>query len=93
MRASVSAAAVLAMTLLGASACEDSERRDPERLSEGAQLVDERCGRCHRLSAIEIPGKSRGEWSRIVDDMIDRGARLDDDERLVVIDYLVSLEE
>lgn len=58
--------------------------------SEGEQLVEDRCVGCHSLDLITEEGKSADGWELTVDRMIFRGAKLDDAERELVIDYLVE---
>lgn len=55
---------------------------------DGAALVQERCTQCHDLARVEGESESPEEWTAIVDNMIARGAQLDDQERQAVIDYL-----
>lgn len=57
--------------------------------AEGQILLDERCTGCHSLSRVTRAQKSREGWETTVDRMIGLGARLTDDERAVIIDYLV----
>ena len=61
-----------------------------EEMSAEERLVADRCDGCHGLDTVYGESRSREEWAAEVDRMIGRGARLDDDERRVVIDYLSS---
>lgn len=58
---------------------------------EDAQvLLEERCTVCHLLDRVESAQKSREAWESTVDRMIEYGTELTDDERAVLIDYLVA---
>ena len=46
------------------------------------------CKACHGLATFSEDRMSRGEWQRIVDQMISRGAKANPAERRVIIDYL-----
>ena len=54
------------------------------------ELVQERCTKCHTLAPIEVAQKTRQEWEHTVQQMISRGARLNEREAQEVIDYLSS---
>ncbi len=58
--------------------------------SKGELLVKERCTRCHNLGLIQSATFDRAGWERTVDHMIKLGAKLNEEEREVVIDYLSS---
>jgi cytochrome c-type biogenesis protein CcmH/NrfF len=52
------------------------------------ELVEERCAVCHALSVVETAQKTPQKWEETVNRMIEKGARLDDQEAEEVIDYL-----
>ena len=54
----------------------------------GKDLVMRACVKCHNLKIITTKRASEEEWTRSVDNMINRGAVLSDDEADDVIDYL-----
>ena len=58
--------------------------------SPGEVLVQKQCATCHTIKRIEAANLDRAGWERMVDQMIDKGARLDEAERKIVIDYLSS---
>lgn len=66
----------------------DGDPGEAEGASQGAQLVAERCTVCHNMGPIENERLSREQWLPVVNDMIARGARLDDEERDIVVEYL-----
>lgn len=54
----------------------------------GKDLVMRACVKCHNLKVITTKRASEEEWTRSVDNMVNRGAVLSDDEADEVIDYL-----
>ena len=54
----------------------------------GKDLVMRACVKCHNLKIITTKRASEEEWTRSVDNMVNRGAVLSDDEADEVIDYL-----
>ena len=54
----------------------------------GKDLVMRACVKCHNLKIITTKRPSEEEWTRSVDNMVNRGAVLSDDEADEVIDYL-----
>jgi hypothetical protein len=57
---------------------------------DGMALVEERCSVCHNLDRVNNATKTADEWATTVDNMISKGAQLDDAERDAVISYLAS---
>ncbi len=68
----------------------ETDTEPAETESPGASLVEERCAGCHDLETVYAESRTREAWAAEVDSMIGRGARLDDEERTVVIDYLAN---
>jgi cytochrome c5 len=63
------------------------------QIMKGEMLVSERCTVCHTADRINdeiAEGADRAKWQGIVDEMIDKGAQLDDVERAAVLKYLIS---
>lgn len=56
----------------------------------GQALVEERCSECHALTRVQSASKTRDQWEQTVSDMIDKGARLSEEEQAVVVDYLAE---
>ena len=86
---------LIAMLLLvtGCTSGEESKEVSPSSDSgaavpSGKTLVEGRCTVCHGADRIDRVSHDRAGWERIVDRMIDKGARLDEPERKAVIDYL-----
>lgn len=58
---------------------------------DGEALVAERCTVCHDMARItEEYGKDAAFWAETVDEMIEIGAQLNDEERQTVIDWLAA---
>ncbi len=57
---------------------------DPETVVTG------KCTACHMADRIREARKNVAEWTELVDQEIDRGADLDQDEREAVIDWLAA---
>jgi len=54
----------------------------------GKDIVQRACTQCHDLKVITSKRATEDEWAKTVNDMINRGAVLSDDEADAVIDYL-----
>lgn len=69
--------------------CADSEvdRLPP---GPGKAVVGTVCSECHSLNNIRRQRLSRDEWSSEVSDMLDRGAKADDDQVGTILDYLTQ---
>lgn len=69
--------------LLGASA-------KPATLppGKGKAIVQRTCISCHALKVVTAKRASKEQWSALVDQMISRGADLNDDEVEIIVDYL-----
>lgn len=61
-------------------------------ISEGKKLVEERCVACHDLKRIYKEKADKEEWEKIVDRMIKKGANLNESERALVLEYLLTIE-
>jgi mono/diheme cytochrome c family protein len=55
---------------------------------KGKAIVQRICISCHALKVVTAKRASKEQWSVLVDQMISRGAELDDDEVEVIVDYL-----
>jgi polyhydroxyalkanoate synthesis regulator phasin len=54
----------------------------------GKPVVERSCASCHALKVIVSKKATKDEWAKTVNDMVNRGAQLSDDEIDMVIDYL-----
>ncbi len=55
---------------------------------EGRELVLDSCMACHNLRVVVNARKSRGDWAKAVNDMIQRGAQVFSDEIDPITGYL-----
>jgi hypothetical protein len=54
----------------------------------GKPIVERACAGCHSLKVIVTKKASRDDWTKVVNEMVTRGADLSDDEIDKVIEYL-----
>lgn len=57
---------------------------------DGAALLQERCSTCHNLDRVKSATRNKEQWTATVERMISKGAKLNDAEKSVVIEYLVK---
>lgn len=55
---------------------------------DGQALVSERCTVCHDLARVDEAAYDDVGWEATVDRMITKGAKLTEDEKVAVIEYL-----
>ena len=56
----------------------------------GEALLETRCTTCHNLERVRKKKKTRDGWEEVVDEMVEKGAALDDAEKVAVVDYLAE---
>ncbi len=56
----------------------------------GQTLLEERCASCHSVEKVTRETGTYEEWDKIVDTMISRGAKLTDEERAVLVQFLAD---
>ena len=56
--------------------------------SDGAGLLEERCSVCHPSARPKSKKKTPEQWESTVNRMIGKGARLSEEEKKVLVDYL-----
>ena len=56
--------------------------------SEGAKLLEERCSVCHPSSRPKSKQKSPDQWESTVNRMMGKGAKLSEEEKRVLLDFL-----
>jgi hypothetical protein len=57
---------------------------------DGKQIATEYCQDCHRLTNLTKAHKSREDWQDAVQTMMDRGARIPQDQVDTLVQYLVK---
>ena len=77
----VGAAAVIGIAAAG---------QDPQQLEKGEQIQNGACISCHDLRPIQTTSLDKDGWTKIVDAMIEKGAKVEDSEKPLLIDYLVA---
>ena len=68
-------------------AADDELSEEDERMQA---LISDKIGGCHMLNFILRQTKTREEWSVTIDRMIGKGAKINAEEKELIIDYLVS---
>ena len=63
--------------------------QDDQQVEKAEQILNASCASCHDLRPIQVQASDRDGWARIVDSMIEKGAKLDKDKDLpLLLDYL-----
>ncbi|RJP84216.1 MAG: hypothetical protein C4518_20165 [Desulfobacteraceae bacterium] len=57
---------------------------------DGATLLDTRCSACHSADKPKHEKETHEQWEKIVTRMIGKGAKLNDAEKKVLVDYLAK---
>ena len=73
----------------GAPAGVAAGAQPPKR--DGEQIMNASCSGCHEPTVIQTSAKSQEEWEQTLDQMIQRGAKLDAADRPILVTYLVRL--
>ena len=56
----------------------------------GEKSVAENCQSCHGLNALLDKKRSRNEWKKVIDKMVEYGMKMNDKDKKTVLDYLAS---
>jgi hypothetical protein len=68
----------------------EGERADEKPL-DGEEILKARCTRCHTLDKVKNHAKvDREHWARTVDRMVQKGAKLTEEERSALLDHLAN---
>lgn len=59
-------------------------------VDEVKALIDERCSECHSVNIVYNASYDEARWSELIDEMIDRGADVSDEEKALMIDWLLA---
>jgi competence ComEA-like helix-hairpin-helix protein len=57
---------------------------------KGKDVVQQHCVGCHALKVVTSKRASKEQWSSLVDQMVSRGAEVDDDDIESVVEYLAA---
>jgi cbb3-type cytochrome oxidase cytochrome c subunit len=74
----------------GSAPAQTVEPGAPLASSEGEALLQERCTDCHSLARVERAQKTRAGWEQNVARMVGKGARLNEDEQAILVEYLTE---
>jgi len=93
-RAILALAAVLfAGTLAASLQAAPAAPRAPAAQAEGdrgERLMNASCQGCHELRVLQVQAKNTEEWTKTIDDMIAKGAKVAKEDIPVLVDYLVD---
>ncbi|MBG0788061.1 MAG: cytochrome c [Anaerolineaceae bacterium] len=53
-------------------------------------LIEERCSSCHNTNIIYNANYDESGWSDVIDQMIQKGADLSDEEKAQIIEWLIA---
>lgn len=56
--------------------------------TNGANLLEERCSVCHPSSRPKSKQKTLEQWENTVNRMMGKGAKLSEEEKVILLDYL-----
>ena len=68
----------------------DSDAMEPSAEVDVEALIDEKVAGNHDLGRIFNADKTREEWETTIDRMIGYGAKISEEEKTLIIDYLLS---
>ncbi|BCY16960.1 MAG: hypothetical protein GYA12_14910 [Chloroflexi bacterium] len=57
---------------------------------DGATLLEERCADCHSANKVKQAPRSKSDWEVTVNRMIQKGAKLSDEEKQALVEYLAK---
>ena len=57
---------------------------------DGKEIVQQKCGGCHALKVVTSKRASKEQWATLVDQMVTRGAEIEDEDIETVVDYLAK---
>lgn len=58
------------------------------------QLVLDKCGSCHKVGKFckHLGKKDAAQWTKVVENMIKKGAKINDEEKKTIATYLAGLK-
>jgi hypothetical protein len=59
----------------------------------GKAIVDNACSKCHSVKKVQSANKKAGQWEATLDRMIKKGAKIEPEERALVLQYLNTLNQ
>jgi mono/diheme cytochrome c family protein len=79
-----------ALLLVSCGTSKTTSTSSSANLSQGQQLMQERCSACHSTARITSAHKTAAEWTTTVQRMVSNGAQLTTAEQQTIIDYLAA---
>ena len=80
---------IIALVIVGCGVAEPEPTPTPA-VHPGKALVEGRCGTCHGVARVNTANFSREGWGATIDQMIALGAKVNDEQKEMIVDYLVS---
>lgn len=81
-------AALCACTLLAGASAPRAEENLVKQLAEGKKRFETQCSTCHTLDKPFARDMSRAEWDQLLVDMAGRGAKINPQDTVLIVDYL-----
>jgi hypothetical protein len=73
-----------------AAAATEPTQSLPPTAHPGEALLQSRCGTCHGVDRVNTATYNRETWGPTIDQMVALGATVSDEQKEMIIDYLVS---
>ena len=54
------------------------------------EILEKKCYTCHNINIVLKAQKDKDEWEKTLDRMVDYGAKLNKEERKILIDFLTK---
>ena len=77
---------LLALTFISSAGGTVHQQQLPE--GEGKDLFAKKCSMCHALEDATSSHRTRGQWDAIIDQMIEMGAPINEEEKATILGYL-----
>ena len=82
---------LLATTLTATLAAAVAAGQDPQQLlDKGEQIQNGACIGCHDLRPIQTSSMDKNAWTKTVENMVEKGAKVSEQEFPLLVDYLVA---
>jgi cytochrome c5 len=78
--------AAMVMTAVAMAAAQDPQ----QLLDKGEQIQNGACISCHDLRPIQTASMDKDEWTKTVENMVEKGAKISAPDLPLLIDYLVA---